>query len=224
MRILSSVVLAAGLFTAGSAMAQDPILDKTYLRLDSGASFARNPGDNYSTDPGAAAIIGGGVGYRVNNHIRTDVTITHRTNYTVKAAGTDPNTTDALNAKANVRSTTAMANVYYDIAKLNRFTPYVGAGAGASYNSTSSVQKFINGGLVGEDSSATTTQPAWQVSAGTSVAITQNVSADVGYRYQDLGKIKVNTDMTPYGESGALTGGKTNLSAHEVQAGVRYNF
>jgi opacity protein-like surface antigen len=225
MRILSSVILAAGLFSAGTAIAQDSYSNpnKIYLRLDSGESFSRKLGDNYSSDAGNSVIVGGGAGYQFNDKVRSDVTVSHRS-FSVKSASTNPADGNSLTSSANVHSTAVMANVYYDITKINRFTPYIGAGAGVAFNSTSSNQKSVNGALVGEDSSTTTTEPAWQVGAGTSVAITKNVSADVGYRYQDLGKVKVNTDFSPYNEAANPTGNKTNLSAHEIQAGVRYNF
>lgn len=225
MRFFSSVILAAGLLSAGTAVAQDSYSNpnKTYLRLDSGESFSRKLGNNYSSDAGNSMIMGGGVGYQYNSKVRGDVTVAHRS-FSVKSATTNPATGNSLDSSANVHSTAVMANIYYDIAKIQRFTPYVGAGAGVAFNGTSSNQKRVNGVPVGEDSSNTTTEPAWQVSAGTSVAITQNLSADVGYRYQDLGKVKVNTDFSSYGEAANPTGNKTNLSAHEIQAGVRYNF
>jgi opacity protein-like surface antigen len=207
-------------------MAEDFSLGKTYLRLDTGASFSRklNSGDD---DVGTGGIIGGGIGYRFNDHLRSDVTLAYRAGYKASGASTtDAGTGDTLSVgKADISSTAVMTNLYYDVATIDRFTPYVGGGLGLAFNKTDAARMSVNGSDVGQGTSTTNTDLAWQLSAGASIAVTGNLSADIGYRYQDLGKVKAGiNDFTPNGESTAMGGGKGSLSAHEIQAGMRYNF
>ena len=97
-----------------------------------------------------------------------------------------------------------MANAYFDYLTCTPWTPYVGAGIGLSH------LKADNG-----DVAKSVNNLAWQVMAGLAYDITSNWTADVGYRYADLGRVRKN-----YGE------GVTKVTArdHEIMAGVRYNF
>lgn len=238
MRPLSAALLSACILAPTTVLANDvpPYTGQTpykrttgssdtkgfYLRLDTGESFSYT---NY--DAGKAPIVGGGVGYRFNRHLRTDATLNYRTGF---KSGTDhaldPVTLDTLVAnKSDIESTTLMANAYYDIAKLNRFTPYVGGGIGMAHNTFDGIQMSINGTNVGKGASATSTSFAWQFSAGTSIDITQKFSADIGYRYQYLGTVKSGVaDFISHGESINAGGQSGTLAAHELQVGLRYRF
>jgi opacity protein-like surface antigen len=55
--------------------------------------------------------------------------------------------------------------------------------------------------------------------AGTSIDITCNLKADIGYRYRYI----VGGDMFGYNENGG-PGRDKGISSHEARIGARYNF
>jgi opacity protein-like surface antigen len=85
-------------------------------------------------------MIGAGVGYKFNRYFRSDVTV----DYEAKATATGYAPCGGCTAagqfsteKADIDVWTVMLNGYVDLATWNRITPYVGAGIGAAYVSTS---------------------------------------------------------------------------------------
>ena len=102
-------------------------------------------------------------------------------------------------------------NGYVDLGNWYGATPYIGAGVGGA-------------GLYSHGSftlpGATEATPvghkdqynlAWAAMAGVAYHLSPHLMLDVGYRYLDLGRY-----------SGRVTGEKTDLDAHEVRVGVRY--
>ncbi len=107
---------------------------------------------------------------------------------------------------------TLMANAYYDFYNESIFTPYVGAGLGMAFLDGQIDMEF-NGNQY--SSEMDDTMFAWHVGGGVGVAITENVTADLGYRY--LGT------SSAYGEVGGNEV-QTDISAHEFSIGVRFGF
>jgi opacity protein-like surface antigen len=87
-----------------------------YLRADAGWSFLEWSGGADDNRP----LIGGGVGYRWNDMVRTDLTVDWAGKYKV-APGVDRS------------ATTVLGNAYLDLSNDTAFTPYVGLGAGYSF-------------------------------------------------------------------------------------------
>jgi opacity protein-like surface antigen len=119
---------AAALPYAAVAQAADPIEEQPvmeqapasdlglYFRGDVGYSMLEwNGGDD---DHGW--VIGGGIGYRITDYFRTDMTLDWSGDYNV-GTGND------------LSATTVMGNAYFDLANDTAFTPYFGAGAGYSW-------------------------------------------------------------------------------------------
>lgn len=107
---------------------------------------------------------------------------------------------------------TLFFNAYLDLHNSTDFTPYIGAGAGLGFinNKMSATVSgpFING----EDSyNKMNTVFAWNVGAGVSYAMTENISADLAYRFVGLGQ----NDMD---------GVKTHPYANEFSLGLRFTF
>jgi opacity protein-like surface antigen len=203
--------------------------EKTPLN-SSGVYFRADTGPSISKDAGTAPIVGLGVGYRINEHLRVDATLAHRGTFEADEQGTIYG--------ADVRGTssgsaiTGMINAYGDIATVGIFTPYVGAGIGLSQNKLKGLKGTWNDGTdtgaVSTDGK-TTTSFAWQVGAGTAVSLTDNLSLDVGYRFLNIGAYKssdsISAQNTPYGDiTLPLTSQKQKEYAHEVQMGLRYAF
>jgi len=125
-----------------------------YVRGDAGMSFLNWSG----SDNDWAGIIGGGVGYRANDNLRSDVTV-------------DWSGTYAIGAGASLSTTTVLGNLYYDFDSYSAFTPYVGAGVGYGW-----VNRDIysdRGGL------------AAGLAAGVAVDLGHNFDLDIGYRFRD---------------------------------------
>jgi opacity protein-like surface antigen len=191
-----------------------------YLRLDTGAGFAGS-----TNTSGTTPIVDAGIGYRFNRHLRSDITVGYNGSYQLNGfSAVNPNSGNTISTgKADYDSTAVLVNVYYDITKINRFTPYVGGGVGMSFTSVNAPTLSINGSPVGTGSSSSSSDFAWQLALGTGVDITKNISLDIGYRYAYLGSLNQNNDFSPYGENAIIT--RTgNLYAHELQAGMRYRF
>ena len=97
-----------------------------------------------------------------------------------------------------------MANIYFDYLTCTPWTPYVGAGMGVSY------LKVDNG-----DYARSGYRLAWQVMGGMTYDINSHWALDLGYRYADLGRIRVaKDDLTT----------KVSARDHEIMFGVRYSF
>jgi opacity protein-like surface antigen len=103
-----------------------------YFRADAGWSALEwNGGDD---DTGWT--VGGGIGYRISDYFRTDMTLDWAGDYDTGAGG-------------NLSSTTVMGNAYFDLANDTMFTPYVGAGVGYAWvaNNPNGVALGLNAGV-----------------------------------------------------------------------------
>jgi len=223
-----SLVAGVLIATAGTASAQDGSasnasvpdwMKNAYLRLDSGASFTTEANRNFgNSDFGTGYAIGGGIGYRFDPHWRADLTLGYRGDYGFTT------TTGVGPSHADADALVGLVNGYYDFTSYAGFTPYIGAGVGFSSNHLTPTDVAI-GPLGGSLNNDTSTQFAWQASAGVSYSLTRNWALDLGYRYLDMGEAHTGDELTLNG--GGAVGGYTqrgDLQAHEVQVGLRYSF
>ena len=97
-----------------------------------------------------------------------------------------------------------MANAYFDYLTCTPWTPYVGAGMGVSY------LKVDNG-----DYARSGYRLAWQVMGGMTYDINSHWALDLGYRYADLGRIRIENDEVT---------SKVKARDHEIMFGARYTF
>lgn len=219
MKKIIAATAAAIVLSATAAQAAD---EGIYARLDSGWSFSRDSGKDIDDDVGSSAIIGAGVGYRFNQHVRADVTLGYRGGYEVDTGFSTSGVT--ANFKGDVSALTGMANVYVDVAKMGMFTPYVGGGIGFSRNKVDDVAVRTNASVNGTLQGDTETSFAWQLSAGVGIEVAPKWTIDVGYRYMDMGEAKSGDTITVGGVSATGATSKGDLRAHEIQASIRYQF
>ena len=99
-----------------------------YVRLDTGASFSTNAEQDVGNSVGTAAILGGGVGYRFNQYIRADVTLSYRDGYQVNSSKVMEGLT--YFTKGNVYSLAGLANAYVEPFQFGIIRPYIGGGVG----------------------------------------------------------------------------------------------
>ncbi len=181
-----------------------------YLRADVGYGFTTDPdgttsaGAMTSESVDAAPLIGAGIGYRFNKNLRADVTFDFRSDADVSAT-----TAGGTAVTSEVNGWTIMANGYWDIAKFDAITPYVGAGLGYARLETPTQ----SGGSA--DAGASSDNLAWAAMLG--LAIDTGMAGavvDLGYRFINLGDFQQATGGASY----------DSLMAHEVRAGLRFNF
>ena len=123
-----------------------------------------------------------------------------------------------------VRMHTLMVNAYYDIETNRSITPFVGAGLGVAFTKlaqTYSAQYeygyYDVSGSVGM--SDTKTKFAWNVAAGVTYNIDENLDMDFTARYVNAGKTSVKTNI-----QGFNVKGEAKLSSIDFLAGIRYTF
>lgn len=133
---------------------------------------------------------------------------------------TVPPTADPLHT--SVTTTTLMFNGYYDIARFDRFTPYVGAGVGLAYNKTGGVSFTANPALTNVIEGDNRWSLAWSLMAGVGVQLTERTTLDIGYRYLDMGKAEFGIiDNLGFANPKVRI---DDLAAHEFKVGLRFAF
>lgn len=212
-----------------------------YLRGDVGYGFTDLRGARYfqgsndnevdftSADLRDSFTVGGGVGYQVNNYLRTDLTLDYLTKADFHGSTTgecgSPLEPCTSSDRSSLSAWNLMANVYVDLGTYGIFTPYAGAGIGGSYvkwNNLRNVACQDDGGGC-DDEVTHNGKGNWRFSyalmAGTSIDVSCNVKADLGYRF-----LHVNGgSMFGYAENGG-PGRDKGFNVHEVRAGARYLF
>ena len=229
-----------------------------YLRGDVSYSHANDPGmqvsrngirDNYvSSKLENAPTFGIGVGYRFSSWLRADVTLDYRNKsklsgvYSSDTALRDPSI-GREETKAQFSAITGLFNVYADLGTWSGFTPYVGAGIGASqvrmsnYSGTyyiapsypgygsvcgyavtaPAVESCASPSLFGSKSR---TNFAWALMAGTAIEIGGGVSLDLGYRYLNMGKAQTGYDPVSAPARNKLV--TKTVDVHEFRVGLRW--
>lgn len=157
---------------------------------------------------------GAGFGYIFDEHFRGDVTVDYRLDADVSGA----DSITGSRYQTDVASTTVLANLYYDILSRDRFTPYVGAGIGFSYNETDELAILLGGAPAGSVGGDSTTDFAAAAMAGFSYKMSEGWLVDAGYRYLYVGDAKT-------GDNAAIRTLKIgDIGAHEIRVGLRYEF
>lgn len=232
-------IALAGLLLASApvmgAMAADRTGTGPYVKLEGGASFGRqfnfradDMGQTIDRKAPTAAVIGAGLGWQVTPYLRTDLTLSYR--FSQNWDGTD--SVQRLSYSGDVSSLRGFANLYLDIAGLmdglGVFKPYVGAGVGFARNKLDDVSVTDNTAPAAFGrftlDGARKSSVAWQVMAGTGIAVTEALTVDVGYRYVDAGEVKSGSTLS--GGFGRVTVDQrtADLRTHEVTLGLRYAF
>lgn len=207
----TTLALLAGttlLAAAGPAYSAPTFL---YVRADAGGSFPTgNDLDGFGTSP----LFGVGVGFSPLPFLRTDVTLSYRSDYSGSATETiSPGVTGS--AKSDIKSLVGMLNAYYDFPTIINVKPYVGGGVGFARNELGDTTVTV-GGATATIGGSTKTQFAWQLGGGVAFSVAPAIALDIAYHYLDAGKFET--------ASFAGTTASGRLRAHEVTAGIRVGF
>lgn len=228
-----------------------------YLRGDIGyTAELENDGGSFNTYSGANGYRAGtlnsesyddkmaisvGVGYRINDMLRTDATLDIiRGDYAFtgtgrdRCAGAPANTTCSFAGNTDYTGYSAMLNAYVDLATISGFTPYVGAGAGftkVQWDTTTINGECVNGGgacgatadVANIHEGLSDWRPTWAVMAGLSYDVSNQVKVDLGYRYSQIsGGNAYGYDETSMGRGASGVQGRFgDIARHEARVGVR---
>jgi opacity protein-like surface antigen len=210
-----------------------------YLRGDAGYSFNHLRGAKYFQGSNAnevdfdhasikdSGVFGVGVGYQINNYLRTDVTFDYlsKSDFSGSTSGTCSGFTCTSDDRANMRAYSLLANAYVDLGTYGYVTPYLGAGIGGSYVKWSKLRNTIcddptaPGCYTTEHGGEGKWRLSYALMAGASIDITCSLKADVGYRYRHI----VGGDMFGYADNGG-PGRDKGFDSHEARIGARYQF
>jgi opacity protein-like surface antigen len=181
----SVAVLAA---TAASAQQIDP---QWYVRGDVGGAFSsRIDGrDGPRSDSGWA--VDAGAGRNLGNGFRVEGEALY-----LDGKGKD--------RSADVKTTGAFLNGYYDFLAGADWQPYVGAGVGVAQVKTSGGTGLVHG----DD-----TRFAYQFKVGVSHPFNERLTGDIGYRYLGVNDVKIGTGP------GAISG---TYDTSAIMVGLRY--
>jgi len=176
---------------------------------------------------------GAGAGYRLNAHLRGDVTLAYWNRSGFGSATLDDNW--SFDDSSSASALEMMANAYVDLKTFGRVTPYVGGGLGTTYlrydrltNRATCINPSNCSGLdyvawhEGEESWRFT----WALMAGVSVDLIHRAKLDLGYRYAHV----AGGDAFGF-DAGDIAAGATGVQGwdngfgtHQIRAGLRYEF
>jgi opacity protein-like surface antigen len=186
---------------------------------------------------GGALAVGFNFAPKFNVPLRTEIEFAMRSN---SSNSKDVNISDPAagsyyaEGKQTIGLHTLFFNAYFDIDTGTPLTPYIGGGLGMAFRHTR-----IQGEAYAADNAGNSIQVydfskskhdttfAWNLSAGLSYAFTENVSADLGYRFIHTGYSQVSADVDLHPLTG-LTGGRAKVGSspyiHEFYLGARFTF
>ena len=122
------------------------------------------------------------------------------------------------NETADISAWTGLGNFYLDIGNHPGFQPYVGAGAGFSYLTTTNVASDNPPGS--SYPGASHWNFAWDVTAGATMNLTPTMKLDINYRYLSLGEARSGVINDGLGHTGFLQ--YQNIHASEIRIGIRH--
>ncbi|MCA1492465.1 outer membrane protein [Sinorhizobium alkalisoli] len=211
-----------------------------YYRTFDGAGYETVPFDNTRFGRPVSGTIG--LGYQFTDIFRADVTAEYfegrfdgASLRATPCAGEGAGTSCALSHSANFSALGLMANGYVDLATLAGFTPYVGAGLGATHIDWKTAHESSTciaglGMCAGSEGGASYQgrdgwRFAYALMAGVSYDVTDRLKLDMGYRFSYI----AGGDMFDFGEEGfagasGAKGHDDGLARHEFRVGLRLAF
>jgi opacity protein-like surface antigen len=257
--LLSSAALAADMPSImpppQMSYAPPPVEDfgGWYLRGDIGFSNqsvknVRNTNDalyapllslNQTSGFDTAGIFDLGVGYRINNWLRADVTGQYRgrSNFHGLDLTSFPNGGaigfGADDYKASKSEWLFLANAYVDLGTWWCVTPFIGAGVGtarvtiANFTDQNVGTLFPPGSGVGPGFASAPTASkwnlAWALHTGLAYHVNPNMSVELGYSYVNLGDGVTGSVTTFDGFTTNHVMSFKDITSHDVKLGVRWN-
>ncbi len=208
--MLAKIILSAILISSMATAALAEGLNGVYGGVKIFDSYQTQWGGGQLSGSAESNTFGAGLLVGFDFYQQSETPIRTELEYSVRTAFFGENEVSALghNSEIEYNIHTVMASAYYDFYNESIVTPYVGGGIGMG---------FVNGHYQINSISRQidNTVFAWQAGAGVGIALSDNVTADVGYRYLNLGE--VTTEF--HGDDMNM-----DVSAHEFSIGLRFGF
>ena len=232
--IILAGILSSAALTAAATETQSQNKDY-YVQVNAGYVHGQAPKQSFSQGSmGNTGLYGIEAGYRFNQNFRASLSLSYipdfKNNYstsTTQTSDANQNYIETINYNTKVRSLVSMLNVYYDIAEINKFTPYLTLGIGMSSNRTKSSDTISNGLGFSDTltySNATHNCFAYQAGLGARYSINKDFDLDLHYVYANLGKFKTGTTLSYDGESEKVAAKTGKLRTQEIIVGIAYKF
>lgn len=197
----------------------------------SDAQFIQNPANSSdfvfeSTSYSDSYFVGGGIGYEWNSWLRLDATAEYRAKARINAFG---HYTDGAGGvfldtyEGYLKSWVFLANAYVDLGTWECFTPFVGFGIGAAYNTLynfNDIGPQTGGRGFGRNPSEW--HFAWALHAGVAYSVNKNFKVELAYRYLNYGSITDTIDCV--GGCNADSYKFDKLYSHDIMLGFRWTF
>ncbi|WP_119392536.1 outer membrane protein [Taklimakanibacter lacteus] len=220
--LAATAILALNLFVVNARAADVAEAERTvfYVSLFAGASILDDVDTKvdfgtydrgYSVDTRTGYLLGGAIGLRIWDPLRAEVEISHAR---WKAKSFEYENTLTYDASGHLSATYLLGNLWIDIPTDSAFTPYVGGGAGVAWADGDT--RFEGEDIRYADGELGF---AFQLGGGIALAVTDQLSLDVGYRFKGVLDIDFDNGI---GAPQDFEGG--DLYSHNVQAGVTFGF
>jgi len=209
---------------------QEPAVGGWYLRGDIGHRWSSLRSTEYITyGPGTSSFdttvlkggwgAGAGVGYQINDYLRTDLTIDYwgKSKFSGTTSGTCNGLPCSSTDESAYRAWLLLANAYVDLGTYRGVTPYVGAGIGGAHLQWDDLRNTING-VTWVHEGSKNWRFAWALMAGASYCLNDAVELDFGYRFSKI----AGGRMFEFG-SGVGPGFDGGMHVHEARAGLRWH-
>ncbi len=159
--------------------------------------------------------VGAIVGYRWQDiPLRTEIEGGYRFRFDMDVRDSGPPTVDY---ETNIATTTVLLNAYLEWRNESDFTPFVGGTIGWARNAAEN-KRTVLGASVSQSDDADEDNLAWGVAAGVDWLFLENVSAELAYRFINLGDV----------DGGSFAGGDSveaeDYISHDVMLSVSYRF
>ncbi|MDR0238927.1 MAG: outer membrane beta-barrel protein [Deltaproteobacteria bacterium] len=192
-RVILCFVAAAALALPALASAEVSgvyLAPRFLVGIQDSGQFSRSglPSDSFSQY--SRAVFGGALALGYSFAPKFNMPVRAEVEYALRSNSNDSRDGNGWSTKHTLNISTLFFNAYLDIPTGTPFTPFVGGGLGMSFNYTG-----ISGrvGTNHWDLDQRDTNFAWNVGAGLSYAFTENVAADLGYRFIGAGHREISS-------------------------------
>lgn len=165
--------------------------------------------------PKGSLVYQAGIGYKINQNFRTDFTLQYAE---MKHKARASASLVTWKTKQKIKNLTGFLNAYGQIEVQKLFYPYITAGIGFSRNKVGDFYQIFPNGQSIIFKGKNKTGLAWNVGAGVQLTVYKNFALDVGYRFSDLYKIKIQ-DLDEDNR-----GGSQKVRGHEGLISLIYQF